>query len=215
MHDASQATTRHCWRSAGRCADDLLWDTDLSHEPDSVGDTTLPASSPPPSPIDQVLVMPDAVESDESSAAEATTVHPCGLPHAQNAPPNRRITTSRRIQNIRWEVERLQAALEAAQEQSKNTELTTRLIEGVQTLSSSRAGGMWKPIAARQQQWREQAETENTRLRSLVFAQQRHLQTVHRLLSRRPHRHASFDDDASGLIKMETHPVRVYCTLPS
>jgi len=186
----------------------LLCEPELPFGPD----TSLLDPPPPSSLIDpwddlwtQVLPVPDAVESDESTAAETTTAPSCAWPHAQYAPSSRKPTTRRRIQTLKVEVERLQVSLEAAREKSKYTELTTRLTERGQTSSSSLAGGMWKPIAARQQQWREQAEAENAHLRSLVFAQQRHLQNVHRLLSRRPHRHVSLDDDASDITQMGTH----------
>jgi hypothetical protein len=192
---------------------DLLWESDLPFGPDSVGNTSLPAPPQAPSPIDpwddlraKELVIADAVESDKPNLSEAATVPQYAWSQVQYALPNRRPTAKDRIQILKEEVVRLQAALETVYEQSKHTEPTTRSMEEGQVSPSSLAGGMWQSIAARQQQQREQAETENKRLRSLVHAQRRHLQNVRRLLGRRPHRHVSLDDDASGLIEMATHP---------
>lgn len=216
QYRASEAASRCCWLTrplamSGDQADDvlmdLLWEVDLP-----LHGTSLFAPAPLPSLVDpfdvewaEVLAIPDAVEPDASRPIETAAVPPRAWPHAQYVRPTRgRLTTRHRIQTLKVEVERLQAALEAAREQSKQAGLPKRL--GVQTTSSSSlAEGMWQPIAARQQQWREQAEAENTRLRTLVFAQERHLHNVHRLLGRQPHRHVSTDGDASGLIEMGTH----------
>jgi hypothetical protein len=159
-------------------------------------------------PWDELLAPVDALESDSTPDARplASAICPTSdpLPTASSyTPPARRVTMKHRIQLLKTEAERLQVNLKVIRQNTRHTKPT---IGSRERGSASREAGMWQSIAARQQHQREQAETENKRLRSLVHAQRRHLQNVRRLLGRRPHRHVSLDDDASGLIEMATHP---------
>jgi hypothetical protein len=158
-------------------------------------------------PWNDLLTSVDALESDTPSEASASTSMPrvssdprlITLSYASSA---RRVTTKHRIQLLKTEVERLQLDLDAMRQQ-------TRQAGSRACAPASTVGGMWQAMAARQQQRRQQAETENKRLRSLEHAQRRHLQSVRRLLGRRPHRDVSIGSGVLGCYDMLTHP----CTL--
>lgn len=184
---------------------DLLWAPDLALP--AAPDTPLmpfawlqtapeagPSRQEPWDELDMLLAAPDVL--DVELALEASSAAPtptrllpaCPLPDERCVPPKRRSTAKSRIQLLRTEVERLQLDLEAARRQSPGVMQASTPIASTDRVLASQAGQMWQAIAARQQQRREQAETDNKWLRGLVLAQRRHLLNVRRLLGKRPHR---------------------------
>lgn len=112
------------------------------------------------------------------------------LENNKSAPLRRRVSMKERLRNLEDEVSQLNAKLQVEQKKAQTSAWSReanhfKQIEGL-------CEPMWKSIATRQMQYRQNAEAENVHLRNLVEAQARYLQSVRRAFRRQPNRTVSF-----------------------